>query len=109
MNTIDIRKAAFCLISVLAASPAYGQQEIQIPRSMSGDKGKYYLIELKKTGDIVTAIHKRVGVDIIRYTKTETNCKTMQMRELGYSEEMANKYQAEPDQMVRSCPWLQQE
>ena len=86
MNTIVIRKAAFCLISVLAAPPAYGQQEIPIPRSMSGDRGKYYLVDLKRTGDIVTAIHKRVGVDIIGYTKTETNCKTMQMRELGYSE-----------------------
>ncbi len=51
------------------------------------DKGQYYLLESKKTGDIVKALHKRVGVDSVGYTKTETNCKTMQMREIGYSEE----------------------
>ena len=104
MNTIDIRRAAFCLISVLAAPPAYGQQEIQIPRSMSGDKGKYYLIELKHTGDIAAAIHKRVGVDIIGYTKTETNCKTMQMRELGYSEASPKNIKENPTKWFDLVP-----
>ena len=38
---------------------------------------------MERDGDIVTALHKRVGVSYIGYTKTETNCKTMKMRELG--------------------------
>ena len=60
--------------------------EVLIPRSMAGDKGKYFLLESKKQGTIIRALHKRVGVDSVGYTRTETNCATMQMRELGYSE-----------------------
>lgn len=65
---------------------AVASQEILIPRSVAGDKGKYYLIEANKFGDVVRALHKRVGPDTIGYTKTETNCKSMVMREIGYSE-----------------------
>jgi hypothetical protein len=61
---------------------------------MAGDKGKYYLIESKKTGDIVQALHKRVGVDSVGFTRTETNCTTHQMRELGYGEDSPNNIQA---------------
>ena len=108
MSTNVIRKAAFCFISVLAALPAYGQQEIPIPCSMSGDKGKYYLVELKRTGDIVKAIHKCVGVDIIWYTN-RNELQNHADAGTGLQRRIANKYQGEPDQMVRSCPWLQQE
>jgi hypothetical protein len=73
-------------VTLLAAPGVHGQTESPIPRSMAGDKGKYYLIEAKKTGDSVVAVHKRVGVDSVGFTKTETNCKTRQMRELGYGE-----------------------
>lgn len=61
-------------------------QEVLIPRSIAGDKGKYYLIESNRSGDVVRALHKRVGPDSVGYTKTETNCKSMVMREIGYSE-----------------------
>lgn len=57
-----------------------------IPRSVAGDKGRYYLIEMKQQGNIVTATHKRVGAYDTYYTKTQTNCKTMKMRELGGSD-----------------------
>jgi hypothetical protein len=60
--------------------------EVNIPRSIAGDKGKYFLLEIKKIGTITQTIHKRVGLDGIGYTKAEINCSTMQMRELGYSE-----------------------
>ena len=53
---------------------------------MAGDKGQYYLLGSAQVGDVVTALTKRVGVDSVGYTKTETNCKTMRMRELGYTE-----------------------
>jgi len=62
------------------------QSEIVIPRSMVGDKGKYYLLESKKKGNIVRALHKRVGVDSVGYSTTEINCSTMLVRNLNYSE-----------------------
>lgn len=77
----------FALIAVLSTTGALAQQEIPIPRSVAGDKGKYYLLESKRQGEVVAALHKRVGVDSVGYTRTETNCKTMQMREMGYTEE----------------------
>jgi hypothetical protein len=61
--------------------------EIPIPRSVPGDKGKYFLLKKQKRGNIVVAVQKRVGVDSVVYTKTETDCATMRMRELGSSEE----------------------
>jgi hypothetical protein len=75
-------------LALLAAGLADGaQSEVPIPRSMAGDKGKYFLLESKRSGNIVRALHKRVGPDSVGYTRTETNCETMKMRELGYSEE----------------------
>jgi len=71
-------------------------RETPIPRSMAGDKGQYYLLELKRKGDIVEALHKRVGIESIGYTRTETNCKTMQMRELGYTEESVATMKIKP-------------
>lgn len=60
--------------------------ETMIPRSMPGDKGKYYLIEMKREGNIVKALHKRVGVDTVGFTRTESNCATGQIRDMGYGE-----------------------
>ena len=76
------------LLSVLVASTSVSaQSETPIPRSVAGDKGKYFLLDSKKSGHIVRSLHKRVGVDSVGFTRTETNCATMKMRELGYSEQ----------------------
>lgn len=56
-----------------------------IPRS-AYDKGKYYLLDKKQSGEILTTLHKRVGVDTIGYTLMNINCATAQVQELGYSE-----------------------
>ena len=77
---------ALAACALFAVASIGAQLEIPIPRSMA-DKGKYFLLEKKKSGNIVRALHKRVGVDGVGYTLTETNCTTMEMRELGYSEE----------------------
>lgn len=82
------RCRSICLALVLTAAgltPAVA--ETLIPRSMPGDKGKYYLLEKRRVGDVVQALHKRVGVDSVGYTRTETDCRTMRMRERGYSED----------------------
>lgn len=71
-------------------------EETLIPRSMAGDKGKYYLLESRRTGDVVKAVHKRVGVDSVGFTKTEINCATMKIRVIGYSEESATAIKDNP-------------
>jgi hypothetical protein len=91
--------AACCL----TATGVYAAETL-IPRSMPGDKGRYYLLESKKTGDIIQALHKRVGVDSVVFTKTETNCKTRQMRELGYGEDSPNNIKASPTKWFELVP-----
>lgn len=75
---------------------ALNEPEVFIPRSIAGDQGKYYLISSKKEGGVITALHKRVGLDSIGYTKTEINCTDMTYRVMGYSEISANAIQAHP-------------
>ena len=67
-----IQRAVFTLAGILiAVASIVAQAETPIPRSMPGDKGKYFLLEKKKTGSIVRALHKRIGVDSVGYTLTE--------------------------------------
>lgn len=84
----------FSLVLMGTVHSAYA--EILIPRSMPGDKGRYYLIESKRNGNVVTAVHKRVGVYDTYYTKTETNCSTMKMREIGGSDLSAKDIKVNP-------------
>lgn len=88
----------------VATAPIAAQSEIPIPRSMSGDKGKYFLLEKKKNGSVVRALHKRVGVDSIGYTLTETNCVNMRMRELGYSEQSPSAIKENPTKWLELMP-----
>lgn len=88
----------------IADNPAALPEGTLIPRSMEGDKGTYYLLEAHRAGDVVQALHKRVGVDSVGWTKTETNCKTMRMRELGYSEESASAVGGEPTKWFELVP-----
>jgi hypothetical protein len=90
--------AAACGLAVTLQSSAGFAAETRIPRSMPGDKGAYYLIEAKRDGDVVRALHKRVGVDSLVFTRTETNCRTMRMRELGNAEDSADKIKPSPTQ-----------
>lgn len=89
--------------ATIATASIAAQQETPIPRSMA-DKGKYFLLEKKKTGNIVRALHKRVGVDSIGYTRIETNCSTMKMRELGYSEESPSAIKENPTKWFELVP-----
>ncbi|HNI45886.1 MAG TPA: hypothetical protein PK230_14380, partial [Chitinophagales bacterium] len=91
-----------CIFS--AGTSMAANSEIPIPRSVAGDKGKYFLLEKKKNGNIVRALHKRVGVDSVGYTLTETNCATMQMRELGYSEQSPSAIKENPTKWFELVP-----
>lgn len=73
-------------ISEKSGNSSLINQETLIPRSMSGDQGKYYLMEAFKNGDVIQTLHKRIGVDATGYTKLEINCQSKQYRDLGYSE-----------------------
>lgn len=79
---------AFTLLALLAfvALPA-SATEVPIPRSMAGDKGKYFLLEAIPDGAVIKTLHKRVGPSGTGFTRTEVNCKTMRMRDMGYSED----------------------
>ena len=95
------REIVIILIALLAW-PAIAMQahEIEIPRSMSGDKGRYFLIYSKQDAGLIQAISKRVGVDSIVYSKIEMNCMTRKMRGLGESETSVEDIQTNP------TPWF---
>ena len=96
--------AALIAFIITGTSTAAVAAEVPIPRSKAGDKGKYFLLESKKKGSIVHALHKRVGVDSVGYTKTETNCATMQMRAIGYSEESPAAIKENPTKWFELVP-----
>lgn len=97
-----MRKIVLSLLLLIA--PAFAMAEVLIPRSVSGDKGKYYLIASSKKGDVVSALHKRVGVYSVDYTRTETNCKTMLMREIGTGEGSASAIRVDPTKWFDLVP-----
>ena len=92
------------VLTLFSSNIIFSAQETPIPRSVTGDEGKYYLLESKKNGNIVKATSKRVGVDTVGYTITETNCATMQMRELGYSEESPSAIKENPTKWFELVP-----
>ena len=83
------------MIVAAASSVVAHAAEVEIPRTMA-DKGKYYLLEAKTKGGITTTLHKRVGVNETGYSKTEINCKSMQYRDIGYSEDGPDKLAGAP-------------
>lgn len=87
--------ATSLMIVASASSISAHATEVQIPRTMV-DKGKYYLLDTKTNGGITTTLHKRVGVNETGYSKTEINCKSMQYRDMGYSEDGPDKFAGAP-------------
>jgi len=80
---------------ILASQTAVA--ETAIPRSIPGDKGRYFLIERVRQGHIVKALHRRVAPDgTVGFTRAETDCRTMHMRELGYGEGGVDKIRIAP-------------
>lgn len=77
--------AIFASLTLLA-TPSLAL-EVLIPRSMAGDKGKYFLLEAIPDGAVIKILHKRVGPSGTGFTRTEVNCKTMRIRDMGYSED----------------------
>lgn len=94
-----MKKTRIVLMAIfLVTSLAAIEKEVEIPRSMQGDKGKYFLIDSKKFKDIIQVTHKRVGVYETTYTKTEINCKTMKIRNIGDSSESVTSIKSNPSE-----------
>ena len=74
-------------------------QFVNIPNSRSAPNEKHYLLEMSKKGDVVYALNKVVYLKSDfedEYSRTETNCKTMQMREIGTGSGSANNIKNAP-------------
>lgn len=84
---------AVALSSVLAAAHA---AEVEIPRSVSGDKGRYYLLEKKLAGTTWSVLHKRVGPSGTSHTRTEINCSNRQLRVIAEGEDDPKKMTVMP-------------
>lgn len=65
---------------------AIASKATPIPRSIPGDKGKYFLLEMTKNGNIIKTLHKRIGVAEVGFSRTEINCANMQYKDIGYGE-----------------------
>ena len=90
-----MKAISFSVLTMVSATPALAA-EVEIPRSVSGDKGRYYLLESNNEGGIIKTLHKRIGVDSVGYTRCEINCKAMKIRDIGYSEEGPDKIMPDP-------------
>lgn len=99
-----VKKGVLLFVSIFAMAAMAKSNEVPIPRSVPGDKGKYFLLEQKKRGDLIRTIHKRVGVDSVGYTISETNCKTMKMRVVGYSEDSVAAIKSKPGKWFDLVP-----
>lgn len=92
------------LASVVSWQAIAAQKEIPLPRSVEGDKGSYFLLDAKRSGSKVVAVNKRIGVDSVGFTRTETDCSTMLMRVYGYSEESPSKIINQPGKWFELVP-----
>lgn len=95
-DEVEMKAPALVALAVLAVPHVAQAAETPIPRSVPGDKGRYYLLEAKKEGDVIKTVHKRVGVDATGWTRCEINCKTRKIRDIGYSEEGPNAIKSDP-------------
>ena len=89
-----MKRLLFICITLLISTHALANT--LIPRSVAGDKGKYYLIKKSESGNIISTLHKRIGVDSVVYTSTKINCKTKQIQEIGNSEVSAQAIKPNP-------------
>lgn len=102
-------RAIYLTLSVLILGvttlPALPNEPVLIPRSMPGDKGKYYILEATRDGEVVSMLHMRAAPDgSVGYTRLETNCRTMLMREMGYAEGSPGRIRIAPSDWFELVP-----
>lgn len=100
-----MRRSFKLALLILNCLPRFaGAADVPVPRSVPGDKGRYFLIEMSRQGDVVKSLHKRVGPGYVGFTRMETNCRTMKYRDMGYSEEGPDKIKSDPTKWTDLVP-----
>jgi hypothetical protein len=80
-------------------------KEVLIPRSSAGDRGQYCLISATTTASgVIKALHKRVGIDSVGWTRTEINCGARLIRDIGYSKKVTDHIRSEPSKWYGLVP-----
>ncbi len=85
--SVLLRPALLVVLGSLTTLVHSTDLNIPIIRSVPGDKGTYFLIEVKRSGALITSVHKRIGVNETGYSRVGTNCNTRQYRDVGYGED----------------------
>jgi hypothetical protein len=98
---IPIATLSFCL---LFFSTNNYSEELQIPRSATGDKGSYYLVSKATKGSFVTSIHKRIGPGSIIFTRLQTDCDRHLQRMMGVGYEGLTSIKNEPTEWYDLIP-----
>ena len=77
---------AIASVSLFISSCAYAKTtDIEIPRTMSGDIYKYYVVGEGKDATNAQLIYKRVGASSFDFGKVEVNCASRMIRLIGTS------------------------
>ena len=86
-----------CAITILfstALVSAHGAS-IAVPNT-PGDKGRYEIISISRSGLITKTTHKRTGPSGVGFTKMEINCAGLLYREMGYVDDDLSKMKIRP-------------
>jgi len=78
---------ALALCSATAWGTSTEGLNLEVRRSMAGDKGRYFIVEMKRGGPTVHILHKRIGPSGTSYTRTEIDCNTKLMRVIAESDD----------------------
>lgn len=72
--------------------PAQAKEiEYRNQNTRPGDKGQYYIVDIKKVGKIFKVLNKRVGPSGTNWTRYEINLSTKQMRKTaGADDDISN-------------------
>jgi hypothetical protein len=90
-------------VSHEGASDIAEGQETEIPRSFP-DGGRYYLVDMKREGERIEALHKRVSATSVDWSRVEINCSTNLMRSLGESDVGPASINPRPTNWFRLVP-----
>jgi len=101
------RATPLATLSVLLAavvSSAAAAAETPIPRSRADGASRHVLLESKRHGDVVEALHKRVRAGSTFFTRSEIDCRKRKMRIVGQGELSPARIQGKPTEWFEPIP-----
>jgi hypothetical protein len=84
--------------ALAAASTLAATAETLIPRSRPDGASRHVLVESRRNGDVVQALHKRVRAGSTFYTRSEVDCRKRKMRILGQGDMSPARISTKPTQ-----------